>query len=88
MCLLACVVAGALVAVGLSRPTLAPAAAAAAPLQFTAYVGPGDPTGLRTTAGELDYTPTTASDYFNDESWSGISDDTWAIDRGRTSGIG
>jgi len=86
-CLLAGILACSLIGLGLPYFRSGPSAAAAPPLAFTAYVGPGNPSGLRTTAGELGYGVTTASDYFDDSSWAGISDDQWDIGRWQNTGF-
>ena len=71
---------------GLSGSQSTALASAGTPTTFTAYVGPGNPSGLTTTAAELGYHVTTASDYLDDSSWAGISDDQWDIKRWANTG--
>jgi hypothetical protein len=63
-----------------------PASAATRIAPFTAYVGPGNPTGLNGVASALGYEPTFASDNFDQRSWAGIDDDQWDIHRWQNSG--
>ena len=53
---------------------------------LTAYVGPGDPSGLDSLSSEWGHKPTYASDYFDDTSWSGIDNDLWDLGQWEGSG--
>jgi hypothetical protein len=72
----------ALSAVGFQRSS----AGSTTPTSYTAYVGPGNPSRLSALATSWKYTPTVANDYFDDSSWAGISDDTWAVDQWKPTG--
>ena len=54
--------------------------------RFTAYVGPGNPSGLTAVQSVLGNRATLASDYFDDRSWSGIDNDKWDLRRWAGSG--
>jgi hypothetical protein len=53
---------------------------------FTAYVGAGNPAGLKSIASILGERVQYGSDSFDKRSWAEIDDDTWAIDRWKGSG--
>lgn len=86
-CLLSGLLANLPLCLGAPKSSSGELSASGAPLAFTAYVGPGNTTGLRTLEGQLRYRVETASDYFDDRSWGGISDDQWDIDRWQGSGF-
>ena len=54
---------------------------------FTAYVGPGDPAGVRHVESTLDDHFQLATDFLDDRSWSSLDDDQWDLARWQGSGF-